>query len=358
MIDLFILHADVSAETAFVRDELVPALGLAGDQVLLSSELPLGKTIIGALEDGVASSRVTVAVLSPAFLSDKWAVVGEILGSTLAVTGGLLVPLVLVECELPLRLQARVQLDCRDPRRRPGEIARLRQLLAQHSPVTYDLFLAYPPAGRASVQALYRLLQPDVHAFLDCVSIAPGSGERGIATAQRGSRGTVILISIEIDAAWYLGDEIVTAIALHRAAPDSHELIPVLLEPGVSPPYGLSIVRTLDAVAVGGLDAVATQLRAIVTGLRRRLAAPPLLPERVAKRGRCDPLRLHERLLKVPDPLFETILLHAKVDRSLIHPATTPIAARALDVAQLAALNQDLCARLATQLDLRAPSIR
>jgi hypothetical protein len=57
--------------------------------------------------------------------------------------------------------------------------------------------------------------------------------------------------------------EIVTAIALHRAAPDAHRIIPVLLAPGISLPYGLSQVQSLDASS-DALASVAVRLRELV----------------------------------------------------------------------------------------------
>jgi hypothetical protein len=129
-----VLFRSVPAETAFVRSELVPALQLAPDQIRFSSELPLGETIVGALENGVASSRVTLLVLSPACLRDTWTKFGEDLASYIAVTGGTLVPLLLVDCPLPPRLDLRVQLDCRDPQKRPDAFRRLRALISSALP--------------------------------------------------------------------------------------------------------------------------------------------------------------------------------------------------------------------------------
>jgi WD40 repeat protein/nucleoside phosphorylase len=141
---VFVIHANVPAETAFVRSELVPALQLEPDQILFSSELPLGKTIIDALENGVASSRVTILVLSPALFRDTWSKFGESLAGYIAVTGGTLVPLHLVDCQLPPRLDLRVQLDCRDPERRPEAFRRLRTLVASALPTAAN---AQPPGA-------------------------------------------------------------------------------------------------------------------------------------------------------------------------------------------------------------------
>ena len=230
----------------------------------------------------------------------------------------------------------------------------------------YDLFLAHPSANKPSARALYDLLQPDIRVFLDERSLQPGDRwDQQIPAAQRASRATVILISRHADPAWYLGDEIVTAIALHRAAPAAHVLVPVVLEPGVPMPYGLSHVQAIDAVAEGGLAGVAACVRALVERLREVAARTygqstplPGVPAIASGDGRCDHVRLHDRLAGLTDTVFEQVLLHARIDRSLLAPRTAPLADRILDVAQLAAVDQDVCRRVAALLDQRAPWTR
>ncbi|HEX3480706.1 MAG TPA: toll/interleukin-1 receptor domain-containing protein [Kofleriaceae bacterium] len=234
---------------------------------------------------------------------------------------------------------------------------------------TYDLFLAHPSADKPSARALHDLLQPDLRVFLDERSLPPGAHwDQAIPAAQRASRATVVLISSHADTAWYLRDEIVTAIALHRAEPAAHGLVPVLLEPGAALPYGLSHVQALDAAAEGGLAGVAARLREVVAGLRvrevvtelRGPAAPPPAVSEVSGAGavRCDHVRLHERLSRLTDVLFEQIVFYARIDRSLIAPPSAPLATRVLDVAQLAAVDPELCRRIAAELDRRAPWTR
>lgn len=92
MRDVLILHAEAEPDATFVRSYLVPELGIGIDRVLLSSALPLGMTLVEAIEHGVASSRVTVVVVSSAFLAEGWAVFGESLAGHHAMRGGLLVP--------------------------------------------------------------------------------------------------------------------------------------------------------------------------------------------------------------------------------------------------------------------------
>jgi hypothetical protein len=142
---------------------------------------------------------------------------------------------------------------------------------AHTSGASYDLFIAYPSHNKATARILYDLLQPDIRVFLDDMSLRPGDRwDREIATAQRASRATVILISKHAAAAWYLGDEIVSAIELHRAAPAAHRLVPVLLETGASLPYGLRHVQAIDAASGGGhgLIAAARALRELALRMR------------------------------------------------------------------------------------------
>jgi hypothetical protein len=101
--DVFILHADAEPDTTFVRSYLVPALGLETGCVLLSSDLPLGIASVEAIERGVTASRVTIVVVSPALLHERWALFGEALAGHHAAQGGLLIPLLLADCALPLR---------------------------------------------------------------------------------------------------------------------------------------------------------------------------------------------------------------------------------------------------------------
>ena len=151
--ELFVIHAE--ADRAFVHGHLLPALGLAAERVLLSSGLPLGAPIASAIERGVRTSRLTVAVLTPAYMADRWAMFGEQLaGYANGVEGGL-VPLLLADCEVPLRLDFLVALDFRDPSRWAAEAQRLRERLARPAPMVAELPCPYPgmrpyPAKRAA----------------------------------------------------------------------------------------------------------------------------------------------------------------------------------------------------------------
>src|SRR6185369_14076232 len=77
----------------FVHGYLLPALNLPPSRVQLVDDLTPGASLVAEIERGVSRSRFTVAVLSPAFLEDRWAVFGEQLASHLSVKDVRVIPL-------------------------------------------------------------------------------------------------------------------------------------------------------------------------------------------------------------------------------------------------------------------------
>jgi WD40 repeat protein len=138
--EIFIVHAE--ADASFVRGYLLDAIGLDRDRVLLSSTLPLGQSKLAAIEHGVRTSRITVPILTPAYMVDRWAELGEQLAGHAGEAR--LVPLLLKDLELPLRLDFLVALDFRDPIRWVDEIRRLRDCFDQPAPVASDVPCPYP----------------------------------------------------------------------------------------------------------------------------------------------------------------------------------------------------------------------
>ena len=221
----------------------------------------------------------------------------------------------------------------------------------------YDLFLAHPSANRATASALYDLLQSDLRVFLACRSLSPGDPrEQAVAAAQRNSRAAVLLISAQADASWYLGDECITAITLHRAAPDAYQILPVLLAAGIPLPRCLGDIEPIVAPAAGDLASVAARLRELLATLPR--AAAPWSTAPLDRRPNGEHVRLYDRLGQLTDAAFEQIVARAKIDRSSFAPRTAALAQRALDIAQLAALDPTLCQRVSIELDRHAPRTR
>lgn len=145
--DVFLLHAE--GDEAFVNGYLLAGLALPPARVLTPAQLSAGRPTLSELERGVRTSRVTIVVLSPAFLVAQWAVVGEHLAAYAAITDGergQLLPLWLDDCELPAHLQMLEKLDFRDRDRAvwDDELARLRRQLARPPAPADDVVCPYP----------------------------------------------------------------------------------------------------------------------------------------------------------------------------------------------------------------------
>jgi hypothetical protein len=220
----------------------------------------------------------------------------------------------------------------------------------------HDVVLMSPPVSRASARELYRLLLPDVKVFMAERPLGPGRVDPQLPIAQRASCTTVILIARDVDDAWYLADEIARAIELHRASPEAHRLVPVLLEPDAPVPYSLEHVQAINAAAQGGLPGVAAWLRELVTWIRGQDLPLPVVP--TASACRHDHVRLYDRLSRLLPTQFEQIVFLAQIERGLIAPDTAPLADRILGLARLAEVDPDLCQRVSMLLDDRAPWTR
>src|SRR5215510_6551187 len=73
--DVFVVHA--AADESFVQGYLLAKLGLLPERVLRLQTLELGELIPEEIERGVRSSRVTIVVLSSAYMNDRWVAFGE-----------------------------------------------------------------------------------------------------------------------------------------------------------------------------------------------------------------------------------------------------------------------------------------
>lgn len=161
--ELFILHADAAEDTRFVHGYLVPSLSLGRQQFLLSSSLPAGRPFLETIEHALCTSRVTVLVMSPAFLRETWVFFSELLAIHHAIGGGVLVPMLIADCAVPRRLELWVRLDFRSPEERPHELARLRELLALPGAAPPPAAAAAPAAKPAPQPEPTLVLAPDPH---------------------------------------------------------------------------------------------------------------------------------------------------------------------------------------------------
>jgi hypothetical protein len=143
--DLFVVFADTDRD--FVCDYLLPALNLPRSRIFLSDELAIGEMRISEIERGVSSSRFTLAVLSPAYLADCLASFGEELASYISLKSVRIIPLLLISCSLPLRLDARVALDFTIRSNWDSEVTRLREFLYAATANTLDSRLEVARSG-------------------------------------------------------------------------------------------------------------------------------------------------------------------------------------------------------------------
>jgi WD40 repeat protein len=146
--DVFVVHA--IADDWFVQGYLLPKAGLAAERVLVLAGLCLGELITSEIERGVRSSRVTIVVLSSAYMDDHWAEFAEQIAAYESVakdSHGVLLPLLLEPCGLPTHIRALVKLDFRDPARSvwQAEVDRLRTYLDR--PVSSEPELSCPYPG-------------------------------------------------------------------------------------------------------------------------------------------------------------------------------------------------------------------
>jgi TIR domain len=121
--------------------------------VVTPEDLVLGAPREEALERAVEGAGTVVLVLTRAFLEDTWARLAELLASHARVMAGdgRLVPLVREPCQLPLRLDFLIDLDCTSEDRWPGAVARLRKHLRRDqwsSPGSVELRCWIPHAAQ------------------------------------------------------------------------------------------------------------------------------------------------------------------------------------------------------------------
>jgi hypothetical protein len=142
--DLFAAYA--KADAWWVRGYLLPALALPPSRVITQEEFRPGTPVVEEFARAVAGSRFTVVVLSPAFLADQWADLGQQLATHLGVAErrNRLVPVLLRPCELPLGLDFRVRLDCTREAEWEPAMVRLRALLDQPEPTLERVPCPYP----------------------------------------------------------------------------------------------------------------------------------------------------------------------------------------------------------------------
>ena len=142
--ELFVAYA--KADEYWAEGFLLPELGLDPRSVLTPRDFTPGAWLVTELERAVETTQHTLVILSPDFELSHSAAFAELLASHdgLRQDSNRLIPLLLKPYDLPLRLDARVRLDCTEPSRWPGEVARLRDLLHRAAPPAERLPCPYP----------------------------------------------------------------------------------------------------------------------------------------------------------------------------------------------------------------------
>ena len=129
--ELFVSYT--STDRIWVESYLLPALNLPSERIITTQDFRPGALLVNEFERAVTNSRYTVLVLSPHYLNDKWSTLSEHLVSysTVAEQSDHIIPLLLKPCDLPLRIDYRVRLDCTSETNWEREFARLCDLLAK-----------------------------------------------------------------------------------------------------------------------------------------------------------------------------------------------------------------------------------
>lgn len=192
--ELFVLHAEPDA--AFVHGYLLASVGLDVDspRVMLPAKYELGLDWLRNLERAVRGSRFTLLVISRAACADRWTEIGGLLAQSLGAWGRhRLIPLVLDDTPLELRIAYLEQLDFRDRAQWGGQAARLRRLLERPVPAGEHIACPYPgfapfqqaDAGRffGRDKQVHELVSRIEDARMLCVVGPSGSGKSSLVQA-------------------------------------------------------------------------------------------------------------------------------------------------------------------------------
>ena len=138
----------------------------------------------------------------------------------------------------------------------------------------WDFFLAHAGRDAPVAEALYDLLASHARVFLDSRNLLEGDNwDEELASAQRHSLVTVVLVSPSTDQAYYQREEIAAAIDLARKNKDAHRVVPLYwqsqTEAPVNTPYGLRLKHGLFAANADELPRIADRL----INLKQKLAA-------------------------------------------------------------------------------------
>lgn len=192
--DFFVSYA--FADSAWVEGYLLDALTAAGLRCWTLSDAPPGTPYLLACEQAVVRSRYTLLVLTPSYLAE----VGTQIIETLAHSHGAesrswpVIPLILQETELPVRLRMLIPLDATEQSGWPHAIGRLCRLIdapapaeAAKRPCPYPGMAPFKDSDRPyyfgrSAEIAECLARLRLHPFLALIG-SSGSGKSSLLAA-------------------------------------------------------------------------------------------------------------------------------------------------------------------------------
>ncbi len=131
----------------------------------------------------------------------------------------------------------------------------------------YDFFIAASPADADVASSLYDALETEgVPVFLDARSVELGERlDEATLAGQRTSRATAVIVTANSEPEFFVREEVARAILWSREHPESHRVIPVLLDPREEPhrwvPSMLRPFVPVDVRAEGDIEGVVRQMR-------------------------------------------------------------------------------------------------
>lgn len=137
----------------------------------------------------------------------------------------------------------------------------------------WDFFIAHAGADTPIAEQLYDLLAGSAKVFLDSRSLELGDNwDQALATAQRQSSITVVLVTQNTDPAYYQRVEVAQAISMSRNLTDDHRVIPLYVDEastkGISAEYGLNLKHGLFLSSTVTLETAAFRLLATLKRLQ------------------------------------------------------------------------------------------
>jgi len=145
--DAFISYSH--RDEKWVQGTLLPWLEDAGLHVCIDfRDFEPGAPVLTEMERAVKQSRKTLLVLTPDYLASEWAEFENILASTLdpAARQRRVIPLLLQQCELPLRIRSLIYLDFTQPSEVESQLQRLIEAIGGESIRPTPLLPTPPPA--------------------------------------------------------------------------------------------------------------------------------------------------------------------------------------------------------------------